>query len=132
MSATLTSNVDAFLRAEEAAIKAALVAGSEVMLRRLRRDLQQGFKGGRFVTGRAANSMTRSEPERDGDGWMIRVGTNVEYVLAWSVGHLNLYTRKFERRDYFTPAGVETKNEIARVVGQVYAERMRAAGFGGA
>lgn len=108
-----TSNRKAFLHDAEEAEQLGLIAAAYVLVNAVKRGLRGGYTSGNFVTGGVINSVTRSEPFRDGSGWSIRVGTNLKYALFWEIGHHNAYTRKYERVERWRPAFMDTR-EAAR------------------
>lgn len=101
----------AFRERYDRACQAGLVAAAEVFNGAVKAKLQRGYTSGRFATGAAAGSVVGptgsdaggepSMPYQDGDGWAIRVGTNEMYLLYWEVGHINLFTRKYERVEHW-------------------------------
>lgn len=125
MSATWTSNLPEFRRRHERAQKAALIAAALVYENAMKVALTGGYKRGDFVTGRVRSSVTHSEPFLiEPLVWAIRVGTNVLYALFWELGHMNLFSRRYERVEKWRPTAIEERIHIARKFGEVYTAMM--------
>ena len=105
---------------------AGLIAAATVLINAVKRGLTGGYKSGLFVTGNVRSSVTRSEPEIGPLGGEILVGTNVAYALHWELGHMNLFTRHFERKEVWMPALLSNKDQM-----QVAYERAFRAAFAG-
>ena len=93
-------------------MRAGLINRANVVVRAWKLKMREhsgGFTSGKFSTGWAINHITRTTPAL-GD-WLIRVGTNVRYHLFWELGHMNLFTRKYERVETLRPAVQETMDE---------------------
>lgn len=91
----------AFKERHDRACQAGLVAAAEVFNGAVKAKLQRGYTSGDFVTGATAASVSASEPFQDADGWAIRVGSNEMLTLYWEMGHMNLFTRKYERVEHW-------------------------------
>jgi hypothetical protein len=110
MAFEFTSNLGPCLAATELGIRRGLIAAAELYAGDVRKQLEHGYTTGAFVTGNAANSVQRGDPEVTGDGGAIAVGsTQVDppYLLFWEVGHVNAWTRKFERVEIWVPTLLE-------------------------
>ncbi len=116
MPAEFRSNLGAFIGATERAISSGLIAAAEVYEGAMREELQKGYTSGDFVTGQAANSVSRSSPEVTPDGIEIAIGSNLDYVLYWEVGHQNLFTGKHEREERWVPKMVEMRDQLTAIV----------------
>jgi len=113
------SNLGDFLAATDRALKSGLIAAAETFLADVKPQLQEGYTSGDFVTGNAANSAARGDPEVTGDGAQIAVGsTQVDppYPLYWELGHHNLFTGRFERKEIWVPTMVANREKYAGVV----------------
>jgi hypothetical protein len=102
----------------ERAIRAGLIVAAEAYLADVRPQLQEGYKSGDFVTGNAANSANRGEPELTGGGWEIWMGstqTDPPYPLMWEVGHHNVFTGQFERKEIWVPTLVENRDKYVQI-----------------
>lgn len=100
---------------------AGLIAAAQVVVNRVKEKLAGGYTSGAFVTGHVLNSVTRTEPADENGVRVIRVGSNVNYALFWELGHVNLFTRKFERVEKWVPALVETAQQQADAFARVFA-----------
>lgn len=107
----------------------ALTACAQVYRNAMTRALQGGYTSGRFYSGMQgiAGSVAVSAPGRDAKGAYIVVGTNVEYGKYWELGHVNLFTRRFERVEKWRPTLDEKTPEILAVFQRVYARLMEGA-----
>lgn len=74
-----------------------------------------GFTTGAFTTGKAVASITIGPITAAGrfGEYAIQVGTNVLYHLFWELGHMNVFTRKYERVETLRPAVEDTRVEQA-------------------
>lgn len=95
---------------------AGLIAAAELYVGAMREELQHGYTSGDFVTGHVANSVSRTTPVVTGEGIEIAVGTDVDYALAWELGHQNLFTGKHERVEKWVPKMVEMRDELVAAV----------------
>jgi hypothetical protein len=115
------SNLAAVQAQMNRARDAGLIAAAQVVANRVKEKLAGGFTSGLFVTGNLLNSVTRTEPTDENGVRVIRVGTNVVYALPWELGHINLFSRKFERQERWLPALMETAQQQADAYARVYA-----------
>jgi hypothetical protein len=79
------------------------------------------YKGGRFrSTLQVKQSIRRDGPTWAGKGWEATVGTNKIEALYWELGHMNTFTRKYERVEIWVPTGAREvqamRDTFARVV----------------
>ena len=109
---------------------AGLIAAAEVVVGAVKQGLQGGYTSGAFVTGHVMASVSRSEPMEDAEGAYILVGTDVMYALFWELGHQNLFTRKFERKEAWVPALLSTRAEQLAAFQRVYQRFMGGGGTG--
>lgn len=105
------SNLPAVLERLRRARFAGLLAAALVYENAMKEALRGGYTSGAFVTGFVMNSVTHGEPTEDAGGAFILVGTNVMYALFWEVGHMNLFTKKFERVETWMPTFLATRAE---------------------
>lgn len=80
---------------------AGLVAAAAHYQGALRPKLQRGYTSGAFVTGATASSVQMTAPYEGVNGPEIVVGTNELVAMYWELGHHNLFTRKYERVEYW-------------------------------
>lgn len=79
------------------------------------------YKGGKFrSTLYVKQRIYHQTPYRTADGWESQVGTPVVQALYWELGHMNAFTRKYERVQIFVPTAAaevqRMKDTFARVV----------------
>lgn len=122
---TYQSNLSAVVERLRRARMAGLIAAATVLINAVKRGLTGGYKSGDFVTGNVRSSVTRTEPIVDGEGGSIAVGTNVMYALYWEIGHVNLFTRRFERKEVWMPALTSTAEEIRAAYARAFAAAMQ-------
>lgn len=122
------SNLPSIEQRLRAARMAGLIAAAEVVVNAVKEGLRGGYTSGLFVTGNVMNSVNRSEPEQNADGAFILVGTGVDYALFWEVGHNNIFTRRFERKEVWMPALLSTRAEQLAAFQRVYARFMGGGG----
>lgn len=67
--------------------------------------LLQGYTTGAFVTGETAESVTveYATPEQP----QASVGSDSIVAVAWELGHLDIFTRRFERVEHWRDAAIE-------------------------
>lgn len=127
MSAKWTSRIGQTKVRTAAAIDAGLAAAAQVVVNRVKQDLRGGYISGDFVTGLNTASVIKTEPFTRGGERTILVGTSIhdpEYPLYWEVGHVNAFTRKFERKEIWRPALMDTKERQYRAFQRVSARVM--------
>jgi len=107
-----TSRIPQMQAALDRAIQDGLNAGAQHYANEEKRELAGGYTSGDFVTGNVLNSVTVVPAQRVGAAWEARVGTNVMYALFWEIGHLNLFTRRFERVETWRPVLVREAGRI--------------------
>ncbi len=129
MTAKWTSNLSKFEGASNEGIRAGLIAAANVLVNQVKRNLKGGYTSGDFVTGLSLNSVTKSEPVRDGNEWSITVGTNLLYNLYWELGHHNIFTRKYERVEKWRPALMDSKDAMSAAFNRVYMRTVKGEGF---
>jgi hypothetical protein len=68
-------------------------------------------------------SIRRTQPMKSSDGWYSRIGTKLRQPLYWELGHQNLFTGKFMRREIWKPVAIAQAQAIrdayARVVSRI-------------
>lgn len=125
-----------------AAMRAALTAGGNVLANEVKKELRGGYRSslgnkGDFVTGNSLNHVRVTEPVLSGDrrGRLtyagarsyVRVGTDLLYNLFWEIGHFNLFTLGYERDEKWGPA---TKRARPRAM-QAFSRVFSRVAFGG-
>ncbi len=114
------SNLPAVRTQLQKATEAGLLAAAAVVENEVKTGLRGGYTSGNFVTGHVLASVTHSEPSLGPSGAFILVGTDVMYALFWELGHMNLFTRKFERKEVWMPALLSTRAEQLAAFQRVY------------
>jgi hypothetical protein len=115
--------VEARMRQAEAD---ALIGAGQVYRNAMTEALQGGYTSGAFYSGMQgiAGSVSVSEPQRDPQGAYIVVGTNAVYGKHWELGHMNLFTGKFERVEKWRPTLESKAGEIIAKYAAVYGKLM--------
>lgn len=103
---------------------AGLLAAAAVVENKVKEGLRGGYKSGAFVTGNVMASVNHSDPVVDVSGAYILVGTDVMYALYWELGHNNLFTRQFERKEVWMPAFLSSRAEQVAAYQRTYARFM--------
>jgi len=119
-----SSNLPQVTAKMNAGTSAGLLAAAAVVENKVKDGLRGGYTSGRFVTGHVLASVNHSEPALDANGAYILVGTDVMYALFWEVGHMNLFTRRFERVEVWMPALFSTRGEQLAAYQRAYARAM--------
>lgn len=131
------------------AIDAGLRAAGQVVLNRVKEDYHPPhyFTGWAeahgALTGQLLNSPTMTEPEAEGDGRVLRVGTNYKVAAYWELGfHQRLWVwyseklgrwvsrpqpTRFVRYEVWRPAFLATVGEQQAAFHRVFARTMAAA-----
>jgi hypothetical protein len=105
-----------------------IIAAAYIVSNNVKRNLRGGYTSGEFVTGQSINAVTISDPFRLGPNWGIRVGTNLLYNLFWELGHMNIFTHRFERVEKWRPALFDSRDAAAAAYARVYIETMERGG----
>lgn len=99
-----------------AATDVGLLAMATAYAEAIREALAQGYTTGAFVTGAAADSVVVTAVHDASGDRAISVGTDLLYPLAWEVGHMNLYTRHYERVEIWGPLRDQMGPELADIL----------------
>jgi hypothetical protein len=103
------SNVPNISVKMKAARKAGLEAAGQVVVDAVKEALRGGFTSGDFDTGESVENVKMTAVSDDGNTASIRIGTDLVYNLVWELGHLNVYSRKFERKEVWIPTLFATR-----------------------
>lgn len=114
--ATFTSRADVVQRAMTDALAAGLAAAGNQYADRVGRRLAFGYTSGDFVTGNVAGSVEVTPVARTPSGLEVKVGSNVDYALFWELGHVNLFTRRYERVEIWRPFLVEMRQQLSETI----------------
>ena len=90
---------------------AGLDASADVVVAEVKRGLEGGFTSGDFDTGESVENVKKTAVTESADGAHIRVGTKLVHNLVWELGHLNVFTKKFERKEVWLPSLHATRAE---------------------
>lgn len=128
MPVKITDHSKRALARYDKAARLGVSAASNVLVREVKKAFGSDYyKGGAFrSTLYVKQSVRRSDPEKEADGWAARVGTNKIQALYWELGHQNVFTRRFERVRIWEPtalANITTMREafasvVKRIMGQ--------------
>lgn len=90
---------DKFAANWNAAVTAGLLAAAYAYVRPVKVRLMQGYTTGNFSHGGAgvAGTVTVGDVDVGSGRANVAVGTNVDYAAFWEFGHMNLFTRRYER-----------------------------------
>lgn len=124
------SMAGAFASRHTRATDAALEAAAQELINGLKEQkplgLAQGFTSGAFVTGNLLNSIFSTEPYTENGTRHIAVYTDVMYAVYWEYGHLNLFTRKYERQERWGPTLRRKSDDMVAAYARVYSRFMGA------
>jgi hypothetical protein len=70
-------------------------------------------------------SIRRTAPVATPKGWAVEVGTKLPQPLYWELGHINLFTRKYERRRIWVPTLIAQTQNIRAAFARVVARMMK-------
>jgi hypothetical protein len=113
----MTPEFAAFKRRFDDATKAGLVAAAAHYAGAVRQKLLRGYTSGHFVTGATAASVQMGVTYDGPGGPQIFVGTNELVAMYWEFGHFNIFTRKYERVEYWRETLVSEAPIMARLMG---------------
>ena len=100
---------------------AGLVAAGVLYQNRMKVALRRGYTSGDFITGRSVNAVARTNPsDAPGGGRGVRVGTSLMFNLYWELGHINLFTRRYERVEKWRPTLLDSRADIQREYARVF------------
>jgi hypothetical protein len=113
-----------FAQRHARATDAALEAGAQELINGLKDTkplgLTQGYTSGDFVTGNLLNSIFATEPYTANGTRHISVYTDLLYALYWEMGHINAFTRKYEREERWYPTLIRKDEDIFAAYARVY------------
>jgi hypothetical protein len=106
------------------ATDAALEAGANELVNGLKDmkplGLRGGYTSGDFVTGAVLNSIQATDPYTEAGTRHIKVYTDVPYALYWEMGHINAFTKKYEREERWYPTLIRKDEDIMAAYSRVY------------
>lgn len=118
------SNLAAVQAQMHRARDAGLIAAAQVVVNAVKEGLAGGYTSGDFVTGASVNAVTRTDPMDENGVRIIRVGTNLLYNLFWEIGHLNIFLRRFVRKEVWVPRLLSTAEEQALAFSRTFVRFM--------
>lgn len=98
-------------------------AAAQQVVNQVQKGLRGGYTTGAFATGTASNSVVMTEPERLRGIWTILIGTSIDdppYPVYWELGHLNVFSAKWERKEVWGPALRDSADRAQRAFARVY------------
>lgn len=111
-------------RYKEASRKA-MVAAADVYEREVSRAHEDHYTSRNFrETLGVRQSIRRDEPRWTPRGWDVEIGTKLPQPLYWELGHMNLFTRKYERRRIWVPTLIAQTQAIRAAFARVVARMM--------
>jgi hypothetical protein len=90
---------------------AGLDASADVVVGEVKRGLEGGFTSGDFDTGESVENVRKTAVTESPDGASVRVGTELIHNLLWEIGHLNVFSKQFERKEVWLPSLLSTSAE---------------------
>ena len=127
VDAEFISHLPRFKRNHARAVVAGLRAAAQVVVNEVRRNLRGGYTSGAFATGISLSAVRFSDVILEYGVPTIRIGSHLLYNLYWELGHMSIYTRKFERVEVWVPAFLDTRDQQARAFAAAYKRTMRQA-----
>jgi hypothetical protein len=114
-----------FAQRHARATDAALEAGAQELINGLKDTkplgLTQGYTSGDFVTGDNVNAIFMTPVSAGPSGAkFILVSTDSPYALYWEMGHVNAFTRKYEREERWYPTLIRKDEDIFAAYARVY------------
>jgi hypothetical protein len=113
-----------FEQRHKRATDAALEAGAQELINGLKDTkplgLTQGYTSGDFVTGETLNSIQSTDPYTQEGRRAISVYTDLKRALYWEYGHINAFTRKYEREERWYPTLIRKDEDIFNAYARVY------------
>jgi hypothetical protein len=97
------SNVPTITAKMRRARAAGLTAAGQVVVDAVKEAIRGGFTSGDFDTGESVDNVKTTAVIDSADGAHIRIGTELVYNLVWELGHFNIYSRQFERKEVWLP-----------------------------
>lgn len=100
-------------------------AAANVYEREVKRSHSDHYTSQAFrATLNVRQSIRRTAPVATPQGWTVDVGTKLPQPLYWELGHMNLYTRKYERRRIWVPTLIAQTQAIRAAFARVVARMM--------
>lgn len=103
------------------ATDAGLRASAAIVADEVKKGLEGGYGSGAFATGESVEGVKIGTPEVDRNGAFIRVGTDLLHNLFWEIGAYSAYTRRYERKEVWMPALLNTRQQQLAEFERAYA-----------
>jgi len=142
VTATIVNHADKALRRYDNAARAGVVAASQHLLNELRKAYQNYYTSGNFrSTLQIRQSLRRSDPEKNKDGWYALVGVPTATVtpegqkkstdrglvaLGWELGHDNIFLRRKVRMPIAVPTAANSAEGMRQAWARVVKRYMEA------
>jgi hypothetical protein len=117
------SNLAAVGRALHQARVAGMNAAAQQIVNRVVRGLRGGYTSGAFVTGTNTSSVVATQPQRLRGVWTVLIGTSIDdppYPVYWELGHLNIFSGRWERKEVWGPALRDSADDAQRAFARVF------------
>lgn len=105
------SNVKQLAAFHVALGNAMIRAATRVVWQKARQNARKGFKGGRFAE-KGWQSVRMAV--KTGINPYGQVGSSLAHFAYWEFGHMNVYTRQYERNRWLSKAFIDTKGAQKR------------------
>lgn len=107
------SNLPAVLNALEDAVGSGLAAAGDYVGEMIGRELAHGYTSGEHVEDTRANAESVQVQVfiRGEERPYVRIWSNKPHAYFWEVGHYNIFTRSFQRKEIWVPTLYGTANE---------------------
>ena len=123
-ASTWTSQTAVVRQRSGPASVAGLMAVAIPMAELVKDRLRKGFTTGRFATSYSADHVQISQPTRWGGGWEVSVGTDLKSNVAWEMGAINLFTRRYERVEIWRPIAFNNRDRAAEAFARTFKRAM--------
>ena len=123
MGATYKSHIPEFKQRLNAAIERSMKDSAEAFRLAIQAKIADGFTSGQFTTGRlaAGEPLVSNVSVNEKGNYEVSVGTNDLVLIAWTLGHYNVFTKRFERVDTFT----ESASQLTPVLQDIARAHLR-------
>ena len=107
------------------AVDAALKAAAQELINGLKDQKPEGLTGGYtsgdFVTGKSLGEIFATDPmSSPGGKRLIFVSTDSPFAVYWEMGHVNLFSRKYEREERWGPTLSRKYDDCMEAYARVY------------
>lgn len=128
MIRVITQVVDRTQKAQQRYDKASRLgmdAAGNVYVREVKRAHSDHYTSQAFrSTLLVKQSIRRDAPKKERAGWSIEIGTKLKQPLYWEMGHINHFTKKYERRRIWVPTLIAQAQAISDAYARVVARMM--------